>query len=66
MRFLAKLQPQQVVELQKQVANEIKTTFSCAFTNELSFEQAMTPETILQYTATKTGEKYLINPNKEQ
>jgi NADPH:quinone reductase-like Zn-dependent oxidoreductase len=64
MRFLGKLQPQQIGQLQKQVANEIKTTFASAFTDELSFEQAMTPAIILQYTAKKTGEKYLINPNK--
>jgi NADPH:quinone reductase-like Zn-dependent oxidoreductase len=66
MRFLGKLKPQQIGQLQKQVADEIKTTFASEFTDELSFEQAMTPETILQYNAKKTGEKYLINPNKGQ
>ncbi|MBA6252292.1 MULTISPECIES: zinc-binding dehydrogenase [unclassified Colwellia] len=64
MSFLGKLQPQQIAKLQKQVADEIKTTFACAFTEELSFEQAMTPAIVLQYNAKKTGEKYLINPNK--
>jgi NADPH:quinone reductase-like Zn-dependent oxidoreductase len=64
MRFLGKLKPAQIVKLQKQVADEIKTTFACAFTEELSFEQAMTPAIVLQYNAKKTGEKYLINPNK--
>jgi NADPH:quinone reductase-like Zn-dependent oxidoreductase len=64
MRFLAKLKPEQIGQLQKQVADEIKTTFACSFTEELSFEQAMTPEIALQYNAKKTGEKYLINPNK--
>jgi NADPH:quinone reductase-like Zn-dependent oxidoreductase len=64
MRFLAKLQPQQIVKLQQQVANEITTTFACTFTEELSFEQAMTPAIVLQYNAKKTGGKYLINPNK--
>jgi hypothetical protein len=59
------LQPQQIAKLQKQVADEIKTTFACAFTDELSFEQAMTPTIVLQYNAKKTGEKYLINPNKK-
>jgi NADPH:quinone reductase-like Zn-dependent oxidoreductase len=64
MRFLAKLQPQQILKLQQQVANEITTTFACTFTEELSFEQAMTPAIVLQYNAKKTGGKYLINPNK--
>ena len=66
MRFLGKLKPQQVGQLQKQVADEIKTTFASSFTEALSFEQAMTPEIILQYNAKKTGEKYLINPNKSE
>ncbi|NQZ87947.1 MAG: zinc-binding dehydrogenase [Saccharospirillaceae bacterium] len=64
MRFLSKLKPEQVGQLQKRVADEITTTFACSFTDELSFEQAMTPEIALQYNAKKTGEKYLINPNK--
>ena len=64
MRFLSKLKPEQVGQLQKRVADEITTTFACSFTEELSFEQAMSPEIVLQYNAKKTGEKYLINPNK--
>ena len=52
------------VALHKRVANEIQTTFAIDFTDELTFEQAMTPATIMQYNAKKTGEKYLINPNK--
>ena len=59
-----KLKPEQVSKLQKQVADEIKTTFACSFTEELSLEQALTPKIVLQYNAKKTGEKYLINPNK--
>ena len=64
MRFLAKLQPQRVGELHKRVADEIKTTFASSYSNELSFEEAMTPEVIARYNAKKTGEKFLINPFK--
>lgn len=64
MRFLSKLKPEQVFQLQRKVAEEIKTTFACSFTDELSFEQALNPETVLQYNAKRTGEKYFINPNK--
>jgi NADPH:quinone reductase-like Zn-dependent oxidoreductase len=64
MRFLGKLPPAQVGELHKKVANEIKTTFASTFSNEVSFEEAMTPETIGLYNAKKTGEKYLLNPTK--
>ena len=64
MRFLGKLQPERVAQLHKQVADEIKTTFATTFTDELSFEQALTPATIAQYNAKKTGAKYFINPSK--
>lgn len=64
MRFLAKLQPEQVAKLQKQVADEIHTTFATTFTQELSFEQALSPSTIADYNAKKTGAKYYINPTK--
>lgn len=65
MRFLGKLSPARMGELSKRVADEIKTTFAIDFTDELTFEQAMTPSVIMQYNAKKTGEKYLINPNKD-
>ena len=64
MRFLSKLQPERVALLHKQVADEITTTFATTFTNELSFEEALSPSIIAQYHAKKTGAKYLINPNK--
>lgn len=65
MRFLPRLTPERIGQLQKQVADEIKTTFATTFTDELSFEQAMTPAIINQYNAKKTGEKYFINPTIE-
>jgi hypothetical protein len=64
MRFLGKLAPTQVAELHKKVADEISTTFASSFTEELSFIEAMQPETIHKYNAKKTGEKYLITPSK--
>lgn len=65
MRFLGKLSAQKIAELHQRVADEITTTFAIDFSQELSFEQAMTPSVIMQYNAKKTGEKYFINPNKE-
>lgn len=62
--FLGKSTPERIAELQKQVADEIKTTFASSLTDELSFEQALTPEIAIKYNAKKTGEKYLINPTK--
>ncbi len=65
MRFLSKLSVEKIMALHKKVADEINTTFAIEFSEELSFEQAMTPENIMRYNAKKTGEKFLINPNKE-
>jgi NADPH:quinone reductase-like Zn-dependent oxidoreductase len=64
MRFLGKLQPARVAELHKLIADEILTTFATAFTDELSFEQVLTPAIIAEYNAKKTGAKYFVNPTK--
>jgi hypothetical protein len=64
MRFLGKLQPEKVGQLHKKVADEINTTFASTFTEELSLEDVLQPETVLKYNAKKTGEKYLVNPSK--
>lgn len=64
MRFLGKLAPEKVGALHKRVANEIDSTFASDFTEEISLEQVMDPATVAKYNAKKTGEKYLVNPNK--
>lgn len=64
MRFLGKLKPARVGELYKRVADEINTTFAIESTEELTFEEAMTPEVIEKYNAKTTGGKYILNPNK--
>jgi len=64
MQFLGRISPERIAELHTKVANEIDTTFASHFTAELSLEEAMQPEIVSMYAATKTGEKYFINPNK--
>ncbi len=64
MRFLGKLDKKRVVELYQKVAMEINTTFASSYTKELSLEEALQPENVALYNAKKTGEKYLIVPNK--
>ena len=61
--FLKRVGHEKAGQLQKRVADEIKTTFASTFTQELTFEEAMTPANIAKYVAKKTGEKYLINPS---
>ena len=62
--FLGRVGPAKAAELQKRVADEIKTTFASAYTAELSLEEAVDPDTVRTYVAKKTGEKYLILPQK--
>jgi NADPH:quinone reductase-like Zn-dependent oxidoreductase len=64
-RFLARLTPERMGEFKQQVADEINTTFSSTFTDEISLQEALVPATILKYNAKKTGEKFLINPTKK-
>ena len=64
MRFLGKLDKKRVGELYQKVAAEINTTFASSYTKELSLEEALQPENVALYNAKKTGEKYLIVPNK--
>jgi NADPH2:quinone reductase len=47
------------------VAAEIKTTFASTYTKEISLAEALRLEEIAVYSRLATGEKYLINPNKD-
>ena len=62
--FLQKIGPEASRRLQKRVAAQIKTTFASHYTREVSLAEALTLEAISVYGKQKTGEKYLINPNK--
>lgn len=62
--FLGRVGLEKAAEMQKRVADEIKTTFASAYTAELSLEEALEPASVKAYVAKKTGEKYLINPAK--
>jgi len=62
--FLATLDLKQILALHKRVASEINTTFASHFNQEISLEEAMQPNHIMQYMAKRTGEKYLITPHK--
>jgi NADPH:quinone reductase-like Zn-dependent oxidoreductase len=64
MRFLGKLDIAKIGELHKRVADEINTTFAIESTEELTFEEALTPEIIAKYNAKTTGGKYILNPNE--
>lgn len=63
--FIARVGMEKAIELQTRVANEIKTTFASEFTKELSLAESIDPDNIALYMAKQTGEKYLMNPNKD-
>ncbi len=50
--------------MRERVAKEIKTTFASNYTEEVSFEEMLQPEAILNYGKQATGSKFLVNPHK--
>jgi NADPH2:quinone reductase len=51
--------------LRERVAGELKTTFASSYTKEVSLAEALQLDAISVYGKQATGEKYLINPNKD-
>lgn len=51
--------------LRSRVASGITTTFASHYTKEVSLAEALSLESIAGYGRRATGEKYLINPNKD-
>ena len=63
--FLQKIGPAEAQKLRERVASEIKTTFASKYTKEVSLVEALQLGEIAVYGKQATGEKYLINPNKD-
>jgi len=63
--FLQKIGFEAAQKLRERVAAEIKTTFASTYTKAVSLAGALQLEEIAVYGKQATGEKYLINPNKE-
>jgi NADPH2:quinone reductase len=62
--FLQKVGPETAMALRARVVAELKTTFASHYTKEISLLEALQLENIRAYSKFGTGEKYLINPNK--
>jgi NADPH2:quinone reductase len=52
-------------QMRERVVQEIRTTFASHYTQEISFEEMLQPETIKAYAKQATGEKYLVAPHKK-
>ncbi|RKQ71314.1 NADPH:quinone reductase-like Zn-dependent oxidoreductase [Litorimonas taeanensis] len=63
--FLAKVGPEVGVRLRKRVADELTTTFASHYNHEISLAEALQADIVKAYNAKKTGEKYLLLPQKD-
>jgi NADPH:quinone reductase-like Zn-dependent oxidoreductase len=63
--FLQKIGRPDQVRLRERVVNSLKTTFASHYTETISLTEALDLKTLAAYAKRATGEKFLINPNKE-
>lgn len=63
--FLQKIGPAEIGRLRQRVASELKTTFASHYTKVVSLAEVLDPANIAVYAKRATGEKFLINPNKQ-
>ena len=56
--------PKQCARLQSRVLAELKTTFACRYTREISLAEALHLDEIAVYSQRATAGKYLINPSR--
>jgi NADPH2:quinone reductase len=63
--FLKKAGGEVIDKLRQRVAAEIKTTFASHYTQEVSLAGMLTVDAMAVYGKQATGEKFLINPNKD-
>jgi len=63
--FLQKIGREAQQRLKDRVAAEIRSTFASSYTREVSLMEALDIQCMLEYGKKATGEKYLINPNKD-
>ena len=63
--FLERVGPEAAERLRQRVADEVTTTFKSEYAKEISSAEALDLDNIAVYNKRATGEKYLINPNKD-
>ncbi|WP_226017474.1 zinc-binding dehydrogenase [Novosphingobium sp. FKTRR1] len=61
--FLQKAGLEVAGRLRQRVRDELTTTFASYYKAEVTLEQALTRDAVLEYNARRTGEKYLITPH---
>jgi hypothetical protein len=63
--FLMKIGAADGARLRQRVVDELKTTFASHYTKVVSLQEALQLDNLAAYGRRATGEKYLINPNKD-
>jgi len=63
--FLQKIGPAATQKLKQRVAAELKTTFASGYAGQVSLREALDVRIVGVYAKSATGQKYLINPNKD-
>jgi NADPH:quinone reductase len=63
--FLQKAGPQKAAELRARVAAGLKTTFASHYSHTISLAEALNLDVMSKYLARATGDKYLIEPNRD-
>jgi NADPH:quinone reductase len=63
--FLQKIGPAATQKLKQRVTAELKTTFASGYAGQVSLAEALDVRIIGVYARSATGQKYLINPNKD-
>ena len=62
--MLGKIGMDKFQTMRARIAKEIKTTFASTYIQEISLEEMLQPEIINSLAKHKTGNKYLVNPQK--
>jgi NADPH:quinone reductase len=63
--YIEKIGPLAFQELKERVARELKTTFASQYSQVISLAEALQPQILAAYSQRATGQKFLINPNKD-
>ncbi|TDI61425.1 MAG: NADH oxidase [Alphaproteobacteria bacterium] len=63
--FLIKIGPEETQKLKQRVADNVHTTFKSTYTKEISLAEVMMADNVKAFGKMATGEKFLINPNKD-
>jgi NADPH2:quinone reductase len=63
--FLQKIGAAAAQQLRERVAREVKSTFASHYTQRVTLAGALTRAALLVYAKQATGEKFLIEPNRE-